>query len=367
MDRSRRASPRRRSRPGCRRGDSGSDTHGSGGGGAGHGQGGKGGENGGEEGGFGNNLSFPVVFADGYGTTGARISGTWVGNVAEGNSLAIDFASGLRPLSTELPPQFPFLQSSSSVSIGGTRYFPQATASTWQGEWRSNSAGIELPVIIDWGDALSSRSYTSTSMIRIEAALIQDETVLPNPADTMLAYRMKTLAGSRDTEIQGTDGTTVASAARTVFAVNARLRIERLSELAGLPDVVVFDGSIAEALGETESEEGHSGGGGGGSGGGGGGSGGGGSGGGGGPPLKFSAELNGAGKLVYGSNLMLRKVPIPANLSKAGRWRLTFLLDPTAQVAGASSPNHVRIVGTKDAKAAVAADGSSSSIILDVR
>ncbi len=345
-------------------GESGGDSHGSGGGGAGHGQGGKGGEKGGEEGGFGNNLSFPVVFADGYGTSGARISGAWVGSSPEGASLAIDFASGLRPLSTELPTQFPFLESSSSVSIGGTRYFPQSTASTWQAEWRNNAAGTELPVLIDWGDALSSRSYTATSMVRIEAALIQDETVIGDPADTMVAYRMKTLAGSRDTEIQGTDGTTLASVARTVFAVNARLRIERLSDLAGFPDVVVFDGSIADALGEAESEEGHSGGGGGGGGSGGGG---GGSGGSGGPPLKFSAELNGAGKIVYGSNLMLRKVAIPANVSKAGRWRLTFLLDPTAQVAGQTSPNHVRIVGTKDAKAEVAADGQSSSIVLDVR
>ena len=101
---------------------------------------------------------------------------------------------------------------------------------------------------------------------------------------------LKNLAGWRDTEIHGTDGTTVASAARTVFAVNARLRIERLSELAGLPDVVVFDGSIAEATG---------------------------------------GDRVGRGSL--------------------GRRR------------GA------RIVGTKDAKAEVAADGSSSSIILDVR
>jgi hypothetical protein len=142
------------------------------------------------------------------------------------------------------------------------------------------------------------------------------------------------------------------------------LRIERLSDLAGFPDVVVFDGSIAEGLVESESEEGHSGSGGGGGGSGGGG---GGMGGGGGPPLKFSAELNGAGKVVYGSNLMLRKVAIPANVPRAGRWRLTFLLDPTAQIGGQSSSNHVRIVGTKDAKAQVAADGRSSSIVLDVR
>jgi hypothetical protein len=332
------------------------------------------GENGGETG-FGNNLSFPVVFADGFGVGGARITGAWVGPGPLMPPLALDFAAGLRPLSDESIPQLPYYDASTRVSLGGIGYFPQGTASTWQAEWRSNVAGAEIPVVIDWGDALTSRRYTSSSVIRIEATLLQDETV-PGVSDTMLAYAMKWLSGYRDTEMQGTDGTTYASAARTVFTVHARLTIEKVTGTG--VDLVVFDKATHESFESTEGESGHEGesGGSGGSGGyGGGGPGGagsgggggeGGEGGGGGPPQKFGAELNVGGRLVYGTNFMLRRVTLPPLVAKAGQWRITVSLDPVATVGASTITNRVRIVGTKDAKAEVAADGLSSTMVLEV-
>jgi hypothetical protein len=54
-------------------------------------------------------------------------------------------------------------------------------------------------------------------------------------------------------------------------------------------------------------------------------------------------------------------------MPKVGRWRLTLTLDPSATVGTETTTNHVRMVGAKDAKAVVAADGMSSSIVFNVR
>ena len=67
--------------------------------------------------------------------------------------------------------------------------------------------------------------------MRVETTLKQDATI-PGITDTMSAYKMKLLSGSRTTELQGTDGTTYASAARNVFAINARLKIEKIATAA---------------------------------------------------------------------------------------------------------------------------------------
>ncbi|MGB3426541.1 MAG: fibronectin type III domain-containing protein, partial [Burkholderiaceae bacterium] len=74
-----------------------------------------GGGGGGETtGSFGNNLSFPVVFADGYGIAGAKISGTWPGIGPFATLPTFDFNTGLRPLSTEVLTAFPYYQSSTA-------------------------------------------------------------------------------------------------------------------------------------------------------------------------------------------------------------------------------------------------------------
>ena len=99
----------------------------------------------------------------------------------------------MRPLSTETLTAFPNFDSSTAVTIAGVTYYPQATASTWQAEWRTN-ASPTMEVIVDWGDALLSKTYTVQSMIRIETILLQDATI-PSVTDTMTAYKMALLSG----------------------------------------------------------------------------------------------------------------------------------------------------------------------------
>jgi hypothetical protein len=239
-------------------------------------------------------------------------------------------------------------ESSSSVSIGGVVYYPQKTASTWQAEWRNNAAGATLEANVDWGDALLSRSYTTSSIIRIETALQQDATIA-GVTDTMTAYKMALLSGQGITELQGTDKSTYASATRNLFVINARLKIEKIGTGGG-PDTVIFDKAIYEGFGASE-EGGSSGGSGGGSGGA--------------PSASvYSAELNVGGSLVYGYNFRLSQVTgVP---DKRGQYRITFSLDPEATVGTAKVPNHVKMVNKLDAGATLAPDGLSTSVIVTV-
>jgi fibronectin type 3 domain-containing protein len=304
--------------------------------------GGSGGSTGGDTG-FGNNLSFPVIFADGYGITGAKITGAWPGVGPFTPAPSFDYNTGIRPLSTETLTTFPYYDSSTAVSLAGVVYYPQATASTWEAEWRNNASGNLLEVIVDWGDALLSKSYTTSSMVRIETVLKQDATIT-GVTDTMTAYKMALLSGSQTTESQGTDGTTYASAVRNVFAINARLKIEKIATGGGA-DTVVYDKAIYEGFGTTTTE---------------------GSGSGGGTSSSsYAAELNVGGSLVYGYNFRLNQVTgIP---DKRGDYRITFSLDPKATLGSVQVDNHVKMVNKLDAGATLSADGLSSSVVITVQ
>lgn len=304
------------------------------------GRAGGGGGGGGHEEGFGSNLSFPLVFADSYGLTGLKITGAWPGVGPFATLPTFDYNTGLRPLSTQTLTAFPYWDTSTAVSIGGVTYYPQGTASTWQGEWRNNATGAMLDVIVDWGDALLSRSYTASSVIRIETTLQQDATIA-SVTDTMTAYAMKLVSGQGITELQGADSSTYASATRNVYAINARLKIEKIST-DGSPDVVIYNKAIYEAFGSTTEGEG----------------------GGRTNDSPYAAEINQGGLVVYGKNFFMSQVTgVP---SKAGQYRITFSLDPEATVGGVKVPNHVKIVSAKDAGAVVAPDGLSTSVIITV-
>jgi len=303
-----------------------------------------GGGGGGEEptGTFGNNLSVPLIFADSYGLAGALITGTWPGIGPFPTIPVFDFNTGLRPLSTETLTAFPYFDTSTAVAISGVTYYPQGTASVWEAEWRNNASGATLEVIVDWGDALGSRSYTANSVIRIETILKQDATIA-GVTDTMTAYTMKLLSGQETTELQGTDKSTSASATRNVFAINARLKIEKLAADGITVEAVLYDKAVYEGFGTTE---------------------GGAEGGGKTNDTAYGAELNQAGLIVYGKNFFMTQVTGVAQ--KTGLYRVTFSLDPEATVGGVKVPNHIKMVNKSDAVATLSPDGLSSSVTFTV-
>ncbi len=283
------------------------------------GGGGGGGGGGGDEG-LGNNLSFPLLFADGYGLGGLPIDGTV--------SPWMDYNTGLRPTSTEVLASFPYLDPANAYVLNGQHYWEQKTESTWQAHWR-NGAGTPQEVYLDWGDNLTSASLRTNSPLRIEATLYQDD-----PADPLDAYQMTLLYGSGQTEMQGTSGVTAQSTLRTVMAFNARLTIEKLLGPGGAVDntVTPFSMSAYEGLGGDG-------------------------------PGRFGPEVNVGGKLVYGYILRLKNWNL-TEAQRLGWWRITFSLDAQSVLPGATLPDNVTITAldASETLATLAPNGKSSSI-----
>lgn len=269
---------------------------------------------GGGDAGFGNNFAAALIFADDIGIGGALITGDWTTDPA-----LIDYNTGLRPLLGEIanlaaltPPvlvtTLPYLDPLTTYLLGGVTYYKQQTASTWQGPW-VRGAGAMQQVTAKWGDNLVSQKLTASSSIRIEM-------VLSNTLATAVkSYTMKSLYGTRENEIYGTDGTTYDNLTAFVFASNARLTIQKLDGatnpvLVDLPLWKVADG-----------------------------------------PGNLAGEVNVGGNFTYGYVWKLNSLTLPPTIpSKTGTWRLTFTLDPDNTLAGdppGSKPfsvNHTEIV-----------------------
>ena len=133
-------------------------------------------------------------------------------------------------------------------------------------------------------------------LFRSEMVLTKDVTATP-----MTAYTMKLLSGSGTNELQGTNGVTYNPTTAFVFATNAHLTIQKL-DAAGAPtgalivDQALFDPAFPDGLN------------------------------------KLSAEIPVSGNFTYGF------IWDPSTSgSTAGRYRLTFKLDPTSQF-GAGNP-----------------------------
>lgn len=235
--------------------------------------------------GLGNNLSWPVIFTEGYGMTG----------------LPVSTDPGIRPTIeegievTELPFFAPV--NAADYFAGGTDYYLQKGTNTWRAEWDDGAAEIQSAEV-KWGDNLTHHTFSTHSMIRVETSL-----ALIDGTD-MTGFNMTSLYGSRSTEMQGTDGTT-APFVPGLYSVTARLRIEKLDEATMEPIFTAFDGNVAEGM-LTEG------------------------------PGSYGAEVNVAGRIIYGFNFRVRDVAVPSGIEKYGWWRLTFSLDDAVDLADGS-------------------------------
>ena len=142
---------------------------------------GGGGGGGGKETTLGNNLSNPVVFAEGYGITGLPIT------------TGAPASTGLRTPSTATWPTLPdFLIDPTEpvVTQDGSPVYCQKTGHVWMPQWVLGATDA----VVDWGDNLTSVQFTSTSIVRVE-------TVLFAPG-TMTGYGMFLFSGAQRTEQQ---------------------------------------------------------------------------------------------------------------------------------------------------------------------
>ncbi|MBL0226652.1 MAG: hypothetical protein IPQ16_14090 [Geobacteraceae bacterium] len=261
--------------------------------------------------GFGNNLSFPVIFADSYGVGGLPITGTWTLDPK-----AVDFNTGARPLATEASlatiTTMPYFNPTSMYTLNGVTYYTQASDNLWQAEWATAVPGSPVPVTAAWGDSLSSRTLGTNSVARVEVVLTT-EVVTP-----MTAYTMKSLLGTRDTEVTGTDGTTYVTTTPRVYAINATLKIEKLDGPGGLPVYTFLDKAVYEKFGVDGQNSG------------------------------MAGEISVSGNLSYGYNWMINTMTLPSTVSKAGWWRLTFYLRDGYDFGGAMRANNTVITAASN-------------------
>jgi hypothetical protein len=223
----------------------------------------------------GNNLSFPVIWSDGY-----------------QRALRGDFG-------TES-----FL--GASTIIDGLELFHQQDAlNHWQAE---SASGLGAPVNvdwIDWGDNLEARPWPYRAKIRVEVVLYRD---LEQP---MLGYEMGWVTGLGVDEMWGATTGTYDSPQAAVYSHCARLTIQKLTadpaeNLIWNPATGRWDGDAGEpfynnAVWENEGE---------------------------GPLTGYSAETNIKGKIIYG---MLWDTK--SDSDGEGIYRLTFSFDSQGLVA----------------------------------
>jgi hypothetical protein len=249
---------------------------------------------------YGNNFSAALIFADDIGITNLALDPAKSWTITD--LTAIDYNTGLRPLAAEVTamlaltvPQttLPYLPVASKID---PLYYEQKSINTWQGEW-AKANGVDQEVNAKWGDNLAgTASLSSSAKIRIEMVLTKDVTATP-----MTAYPMKLLSGSGTSELQGTTGVATPVTTAFVFATNAHLTLQKLDD-AGVPtgamvvDQALFDPAFPDGLN------------------------------------KLSGEIPVSGNFTYGF------VWDPATSgSSAGKYRVTFKLDPTSQF-GAGNP-----------------------------
>jgi len=181
----------------------------------------------------GNNLSWPVVFADGIGVTGSPV--------------ATD--PGVRPSSAEtnayaelsaIPvtnPTAAFFYTGNAPDLA--TYYLQGTANTWRPQIVDGSAEPRYDASAAWGDNLAGdASLRIGHPIRIEVALSTTD------GATLLGYAMPYVANpSSPDEVQGTDGTT-AAVIPLIYTVGPTLIVEHLSGPGGDVIATVSDGPI---------------------------------------------------------------------------------------------------------------------------
>lgn len=239
----------------------------------------------------GNNLSVPLVFAEGIGITG----------------LPVATETGLRPTATEgiVVDVLPFFYSG-NVPDCGTIYYCQNTTNVWQAEWLDGTLSGMQQAEVAFGDNLTHHAFSTTSSIRVEVAL---NAFAVSP---MVGFAMPYSFGTGEAEIKGTDGVPLAQVP-VIYAVTPRLIIERIDDVTRQPIATIFDGAVWEGLGGDG-------------------------------PGAFGAEVNVGGGVVFGYNLQLSSVTLPGGIPKAGWYRITFRLDDNATVGGAVVARNLALV-----------------------
>ncbi|MCJ7692992.1 MAG: hypothetical protein MUO22_06205, partial [Sedimentisphaerales bacterium] len=185
----------------------------------------------------GNNLSLPVIWADGVekvlrGTPGTMEEGVWVpgATTAEGNYwLAWTDSEGIdQTCDTSVSGEC------DEAPVDAIVVYPQRDlGNTWQAQSLlldpiSGDPPVGDPPVdvtfVDWGDNLEAKNWYYKAIIRTETVLYQDISAAP-----MTGYEMKWLDGLGVDEVWGSTLNTYDSIDATVYTGCGRLTIQGLS------------------------------------------------------------------------------------------------------------------------------------------
>jgi uncharacterized protein YjdB len=185
----------------------------------------------------GNNLSWPLVFADGIGITGSPVATDPGVRPTSAETAAYTELSGL-PVTN---PTAAFFYTGNTPDLAS--YYLQGTANTWRPQIVDGTAEPRYDAAAAWGDNLAGdASLRVDRPIRIEVALSTTDGV------TLLGYNMPYVANpSSPEEVQGTDGTTSALIP-LIYTVGATLTIEQLSGPGGDVVATVSTGPIGSEV-----------------------------------------------------------------------------------------------------------------------
>ena len=298
----------------------------------GNGNGGNGGGGGGNGGGgepptetAGNNLSFPVIFADGGskvlpGTMGEySIEGEWWYVWGED---PIDPQAPLyscKPNSDNLNLCDDGSSPGDGISTIYKAYVQKDAKNVWQANNTSVPAGETLNIDwVDWGDNLESIDWTIRSQVRTEVVLYED-------IDSVTQFNMRHVDSWGSDEVHGLQTTLQdevvygSGTQATVFSPNARftiqkLNIETLDEVTdklfwepeiGWTEIEPTDNLVNEAIFNMAVSEAGDG------------------------PGYYNAEINVKGKIIFGYTWNLKEMN-----DGTGYYRLTFSFDEGDEALG---------------------------------
>lgn len=296
---------------------------------------------------YGNNLSFPVIWAEGvtkalrgtpettdlrgeywyqWGTTGVDPNISPASCPADPDEKNVDInPGGLNYCDDKIPFQVSQVagvvpEASTSLPLAKA-YLQKDPDNTWQAgsaDW--SNQGMVAVNGIDWGDSLESVNWYTSSQVRIEVVLFKNLTT------PMTEYEMRHTSGWGIDEAHGLATTPVLPASgqevllgpgtqATVYSPCARLTMQKLlAPRATVADSLTWDANLhawtgaglinPAILNQAVYEAGDG-------------------------PGYYNAEINVKGRIIYGYTWNVRQLNDLTGGTAAGDYRLTFSLDAT--------------------------------------
>lgn len=236
---------------------------------------------------LGNNLSMPLIFAEGYGLTGmATQPYTTYPTDTENDGLRPQTVAEVLPF-TETGEPAPNLDPADAYELDGVTYYMQKGPSTWKAFARDGKPGLKVKSLVYFGDNLTGHKWTANAkIIHLEMGLQREM------ATAKLTYPMTSLFGDKRNEVFGTTGIPETGTTAKVYTPMGHLVIKKLNKkhkvLGTLFSQAVYEGYGVDGGG------------------------------------KFATEVTGSGTVSYAYNWFLRNT---GDFKKTGWWRIIFKID----------------------------------------